>query len=324
MALAIRIYKTGAPDVLTLEDVPVGEPGRGEARVRNKACGLNYIDIYHRTGLHHLSLPSGIGMEGAGVVEAVGPEVTWVKPGDRVAYPWGPVGAYSEVRVMPADHLVILPDVISFELAAGVMMRGTTAQFLVKRTYKVAAQDTVLVHAAAGGVGLILCQWAKSLGAKVIGTVGSDEKAALAKSHGCDDVIVYTRENFVERVRDITSGAGVSVVYDSVGKDTFIGSLDCLRPLGMMVNFGSASGPIPPLDPSALTSRGSLFFTRAALSHYTAKRHDLIASAEDLFRVLLSGEVKAEVRQRYALKNVVQAHRDLEQRKTSGSSVLIP
>ena len=245
------------------EDVEVGEPGPGQARVRHHACGLNYIDVYHRSGLYPLPMPNGVGLEGAGVVEAVGPGVTNVKSGDRVAYAAPPPGAYSEVRLMTADRLVNLPDGISFDQAAAMMLQGMTTQYLLKRTYKVQPGDTILMHAAAGGVGLIACQWAKALGATVIGTVGSDEKAALAKAHGCDHTIVYTRENFTERVKEITKGALLPVVYDSIGKDTFVGSLDCLRPMGMMVSFGNASGPTPPFDASMLASRGSLFFHAA-------------------------------------------------------------
>ena len=324
MAKVIRFHKTGGPEVLVLEDVDVGEPGAGQARVRQSACGLNYIDTYHRSGLYPLPLPSGIGQEGAGVVEAVGPGVTQVKPGDRVAYAGGTVGAYADVRIMGADRLVNLPDGLSFEQGAAMMLQGMTAQYLLKRTYKVQPGDTILVHAAAGGVGLIMCQWAKALGATVIGTVGSDEKAALAKAHGCDHPIVYTRENFTQRVKELTVGAGLPVVYDSIGKDTFAGSLDCLHPLGLMVSFGNASGPVAPVDLSMLVSRGSLFLTRPTLVTYTAKREDLVASAKDLFDIVLSGKVKIEVRQRYALKDAVQAHRDLEARKTTGSTLLIP
>jgi len=309
---------------MVLEEVEVGEPGPGQARVRHNACGLNYIDVYHRSGLYPLPMPSGIGQEGAGVVEAVGPGVNQVKPGDRVAYAGGAVGAYAEVRLMAADRLVNLPDGLSFEQGAAMMLQGMTAQYLLKRTYKVQPGDTILIHAAAGGVGLIVCQWAKALGATVIGTVGSDEKAALAKAHGCDHAIVYTRENFTQRVKEITGGALLPVVYDSIGKDTFIGSLDCLRPLGLMVSFGAASGPVPPVELSMLVSRGSLFLTRPTLVTYTAKREDLVATAKDLFDIVLSGKVKIEVLQRYALKDVVQAHRDLEARKTTGSTVLVP
>jgi len=324
MTKAIRFHKPGGPEVLVMEDVEIGEPGPGQARVRHSACGLNYIDTYHRSGLYPLPLPSGIGQEAAGVVEAVGAGVTQVKPGDRVAYAGGAVGAYTDVRIMGADRLVNLPPGLSFEQGAAMMLQGMTAQYLLKRTYEVQRGDTILVHAAAGGVGLIMCQWAKALGATVIGTVGSDEKAALAKAHGCDHAIVYTRENFTQRVKDLTAGAGLPVVYDSIGKDTFIGSLDCLRPLGLMVSFGNASGPVPPVDLSMLVSRGSLFLTRPTLVTYTAKREDLVAAAKDLFDVVLSGKVKIEVRQRYALKDAVQAHRDLEARKTTGSTLLIP
>jgi NADPH2:quinone reductase len=321
---AIRFHQTGGPEVLVWEEVQVGDPGPGEARVRHQACGLNYLDTYHRSGLYKLPLPSGIGQEGAGVVEAVGAGVTTVKVGDRVAYAGGPVGAYSETRNMPADRLVNLPDKITFEQGAAMMLQGMTVQYLLKRTYKVQPGDTILIHAAAGGVGLIACQWAKALGATVIGTVGSDAKAALAKAHGCDYPIVYTRENFTERVKEITKGAGVPVVYDSIGKDTFVGSLDCLRPLGLMASFGSASGPVPAVELSMLQTRGSLFLTRPTLVTYVAKREDLVATAKDLFDVVLSGKVKVEVNQRYALKDAAQAHRDLEARKTTGSTVLNP
>ena len=324
MSKAIRIQKPGGPEVLSWEDVEVGEPGEGQARVRHHAVGLNYIDTYHRSGLYKLPMPSGLGQEGAGVVEAVGAGVTHVKAGDRVAYAGGPPGAYSEVRNMPADRLVILPAALSFEQGAAMMLQGMTVQYLLKRTYKVKAGDTILFHAAAGGVGLIACQWAKALGATIIGTVGSDEKAALAKAHGCDHTIVYTRENFTERVKEITKGAGVPVVYDSIGKDTFVASLDCLSPLGLMASFGSASGPVAPVDLSMLQTRGSLFLTRPTLVTYTAKRADLEATAKDLFDIVISGKVKLEVNQRYALKDAAQAHRDLEARKTTGSTVLIP
>lgn len=324
MPKAIRLHKQGGPEVMVWEDVEVGDPGPGQARVRHHACGLNYIDVYHRSGLYPLPMPNGVGLEGAGVVEAVGQGVSNVKAGDRVAYASPPPGAYAEVRLMPADRLVNLPDGISFEQAAAMMLQGMTTQYLLKRTYKVQPGDTILMHAAAGGVGLIACQWAKALGATVIGTVGSDEKAALAKAHGCDHPIVYTRENFTERVKEITKGALLPVVYDSIGKDTFVGSLDCLRPMGMMVLFGNASGPIAPFDAGMLASRGSLFFTRPSLMHYTAKREDLVNSAKDLFDIVLAGKVKIEVNQRYALKDAAQAHRDLEARKTTGSTLLIP
>lgn len=324
MTHAIRLNETGGPEVLRWEEVSLGDPASGEATVRQEAVGLNFIDIYHRTGLYPLPLPSGIGLEGAGVVTAVGSGVSDLKVGDRVAYAGGPVGAYAEARNMPADRLVKLPDAISFKTAAAMMLQGMTAQYLLRRTYRVQPGDTILIHAAAGGVGLIVCQWAKALGATVIGTVGSDEKAALAKAHGCDHPIVYTRENFTQRVREITGGEGVPVAYDSIGKDTFTGSLDCLRPLGMMVTFGNASGPVPPLDLLELSKRGSLFITRPSLFAYTAKRTDLVAMARELFEVVMGGKVKIEVNQTYALKDAAQAHRDLAARKTTGSTVLLP
>lgn len=324
MPHAIRLHAVGGPDVLRWEDVALPELAANEARVRHEAVGLNFIDIYHRTGLYPLPLPSGIGLEGAGVVEAVGSAVTEVKVGDRVAYAGGPIGAYAEVRHIPADRLVKLPDAIDFKTAAAMMLQGMTAQYLLRRTYKVQPGDTILIQAAAGGVGLIVCQWAKALGATVIGTVGSDEKAALARAHGCDHPIVYTRENFVERVKDITGGQGVPVVYDSIGKDTFTGSLDCLRPLGMMVTFGNASGPVPPVDTLELSKRGSLFLTRPTLFTYVAKREDLVQTAQELFDVVTSGKVKIEVQQTYALKDAAQAHIDLAARKTTGSTVLLP
>lgn len=324
MTKAIRMMENGGPEVMQYVDVEVGEPGPGEARVRHHAVGLNYIDVYFRTGLYAQPLPAGIGMEAAGVVEAVGSGVTHVKPGDRVAYASRPTGAYAEARVMPAAPLVRLPDAISFDQAAAMMLQGMTAQYLLRRTYHVKPGDTILIHAAAGGVGLIVCQWAKALGATVIGTVGSDEKAALARAHGCDHPIVYTRERFVERVKDITGGEGVAVVYDSIGKDTFTDSLDCLRRLGMMVSFGNASGPIDQVKTADLVSRGSLFFTRPTLFNYTATRAELEATASDLFDVVVDGTVKVEVNQRYALADVAQAHRDLEGRKTTGSTLLIP
>jgi len=324
MPKAIRFHKPGGPEVLVWEDVEVRDPGAGEVRVRHHAVGVNYIDIYHRSGLYKVPLPSAIGMEGAGVVEAVGAGVTDIKEGDRVAYAAPPIGSYSESRLAPADRLVSLPDGIPFETAAGMMLKGMTVQYLIKRTFKVQPGMKVLLHAAAGGVGLIACQWLKSIGVTVIGTVGSDAKAALAKAHGCAHTIVYTRENFVERVKEITGGKGVPVVYDAVGKDVFVGSLDCLAPLGMYVNFGNASGPVPQFDPLLLSQKGSLFMTRPTLVHYTAKREDLLAAATDLFEVVKSGNVKIEIAQRYPLKDAAQAHRDLESRKTTGSAVLLP
>jgi NADPH2:quinone reductase len=324
MTHAIRFHQTGGPEVLRWEEVDVPAPQPNEATVRHHAVGLNFVDIYHRTGLYPAPLPSGIGLEGAGVVTAVGGAVADLKPGDRVAYAGGPLGAYSEARNIPADRLVRLPDAIPFEAAAAMMLQGMTAQYLLRRTYRVQPGDTILIHAAAGGVGLIVCQWAKALGATVIGTVGSDEKAALAKAHGCDHAIVYTRENFTQRVREITGGAGVPVVYDSIGKDTFTGSLDCLRPLGMMVTFGNASGPVPPFDLGELSKRGSLFITRPSLFAYSAKRDDLVNMATELFDIVGSGKVKIEVRQTYPLKDAARAQADLAARKTTGSTILVP
>ena len=324
MPKAIRIFKTGGPEVMEYVDVDVGEPGPGEARIRHAACGLNYIDVYFRTGLYPQPLPAGLGMEGAGVVEAVGDGVAHVKPGDRVAYAGRPPGSYAELRTMPASILVKLPDAIGFETAAAMMLQGLTVQYLFKRTFPLHGGETILFHAAAGGVGLIACQWAKALGVTMIGTVGSDEKGELAKAHGCAHVINYNKEDFVERVKQITGGKGVPVVYDSIGKDTFIGSLDCLSPLGMMVSFGSASGPVPPFGLNELASRGSLFITRPTLFTYTSTRSNLEAMSADLFAMVESGKVKIEINQRYALKDAAQAHRDLELRKTTGSTILIP
>ena len=323
MPKAIRIQKAGGPEVLQWEDVSVGDPGPGEARVRHHAVGLNYTDVYHRMGLYPLSYPTGLGLEASGVVEAVGAGVANVKPGDRVAYANPPIGAYCEVRNMPADRLLNLPDAISFEQAAAMMLQGMTVRYLIKRTYKVQPGDTVLWHAAAGGVGLISCQRLAALGVTINGTVGSDQNAQLANAHGCHHVINYSRENFLERVKEITKGAGVPVVYDSVGKDTFERSIDCLRPFGMMVSFGNASGPVPPID-FAKALKGSLFLTRPSLMPYTAKREDLVATAKDLFDIVLSGKVKIEINQRYPLREAAQAQRDLEARKTTGSTVLLP
>ena len=324
MTHAIRFHQPGGPEVLRWEETSLPALQANEATVKHHAVGLNFIDIYHRTGLYPVPLPSGIGLEGAGVVEAVGSGVTDLKPGDRVAYAGGPIGAYAERRNIPADRLVPLPAALSFEQGAAMMLQGMTAQYLLRRTYQVQAGDTILIHAAAGGVGLIVCQWAKALGATVIGTVSSDAKAALAKAHGCDHAIIYTRENFTERVKEITGGAGVPVVYDSIGKDTFTGSLDCLRPLGMMVSFGSASGPVAPLDLGELAKRGSLFLTRPTLFTYVAKRPDLLQSANELFGMVTSGKVKIEINQTYALKDAAQAQTDLVVRKTTGSTLLVP
>ncbi len=324
MPHAIRLYETGGPDVMRWEEVGAGETAPNEARIRHEAIGLNFIDIYFRSGRYPLPLPSGLGLEGAGVVETVGSSVTDIKVGDRVAYAGGPPGAYADVRNIPADRLVKLPDSIDFRTAAAMMLQGMTAQYLLRRTFRVQANDTILIQAAAGGVGLIVCQWAKALGATVIGTVSSDEKAALAKAHGCDHPIVYTREDFVARVKEITKGEGVPVVYDSVGADTFTKSLDCLRPLGTMVTFGQSAGPVAPLDTQELSKRGSLFLTRPTLFTYVAKRADLLASAQELFEMVISGKVKIEVNQTYALKDVVQAHIDMAARKTTGSTILLP
>ncbi|HUJ99319.1 MAG TPA: quinone oxidoreductase [Stellaceae bacterium] len=321
MPHAIRFHKAGGPEVLQWEEVPVGKPGPGEARVRHTAVGLNYVDTYIRSGLYPAQLPSGLGNEAAGIVEEVGPGVSDVKAGDRVAYGNSPVGAYSEVRVMPADRLIVLPKGITDQQGAAMMLKGLTAQYLIRQIFKVKKGDTILFHAAAGGVGLIACQWAKSLGATVIGTVGSDEKAKLAKDHGCDYPIVYTREDFVERVKELTKGEKVPVVYDSVGKDTFMKSLDCLRPTGLMVNFGQASGPIGPIDLGIFGAKGSLFYTRPTLNTYAAKRADMLVMAKDLFEAVTSGAVKIEIPQTYALKDAAQAHRDLQSRKTTGSTV---
>jgi NADPH2:quinone reductase len=324
MTKAVRFHKTGGPEVLVYEDVSVGDPGPDEARVRNNAIGLNFIDTYHRGGLYPLPLPSGLGLEAAGVVEAVGSAVTWVKPGDRVAYAGGPPGAYSEVRLVPAHRLVKVPDGISDQQAAAMMLKGLTVWYLLRKTYRVEKGETVLFHAAAGGVGLIACQWLKALGATVIGTVGSDEKAKVAKAHGCDHTIVYTRENFAQRVNEITGGQKVPVVYDSVGKDTFMGSLDCLKPRGLLAVFGNGSGPVAAFDLNLLAAKGSLYVTRPTLMTYTARREDLEGGAKELFDVVKSGKVKIEINQTYALKDAAQAHRDLEGRKTTGSTVLLP
>lgn len=322
MAKAIRIRKPGGPEMMEWTDVEVGKPGPGEARVRLHAAGLNFIDVYHRTGLYPLPLPAGIGQEGAGVVEEVGEGVTHIKAGDRVAFGSGPPGAYAEERVMPAQHLVKLPRGIDFETAAGMMLKGLTVQYLFRRTYKLQRGQTILFHAAAGGVGLIAMQWAKALGVTVIGTVGSEAKAELARAHGCDHVILYKQENIVERVREITGGAMVPVVYDSVGKDTFSASLDCLQPYGLMVSFGNASGPVPPVALTAL--KGTLYLTRPSLIPHVAKRANLDEMAADLFRQVGSGKVKIRIDQRYQMADAAQAHRDLEGRKTTGQTILLP
>lgn len=324
MVQAIRIHATGGPEVLQYETVDVGAPGPGEARVRHTAIGVNYVDTYNRSGLYPLALPSGLGSEAAGVVEAVGAGVDFVKPGDRVAYCVGPQGAYSQARVMPADRLVRLPDGIDDRTAATLMLKGLTVQYLFRQTYPLKAGETILFHAAAGGVGLIACQWARALGVTMIGTVGSDEKATIARDHGCAHTIVYTRENFVERVKEITGGKGVPVVYDSIGKDTFPASLDCLSPRGLFVSFGASSGPIAAFNIGLLAPRGSLYVTRPTLFTYAARRADMLAMADDMFALVLAGKIKSEARQTYALKDAADAHRALESRKTTGATVLIP
>lgn len=323
-AKAIRMFKTGGPEVMEWVDIEVGLPGPNEVRIKHEAVGLNYIDVYFRVGMYPQPLPASLGMEGAGVVEAVGAGVTHVKVGDRVAYAGRPPGAYSQVRVMPAETLVKLPDAISFEQGAAMMLQGLTVQYLLNDSYQVKPGDVVLFHAAAGGVGLIACQWLKALGATVIGTVGSEEKAALAKAHGCDYTINYNKENFVERTRELTNGKGVPVVYDSIGKDTFMQSLDCLSPRGMMVTYGNASGPVPPVDVSILGGKGSLKLTRPTVMTYAHNRALLEPMAADLFDRVLKGQVKIEINQKYQLENVADAHRDLESRKTTGSTILMP
>lgn len=324
MTKAIRIHKHGGPEVLQWEDVEVPAPGQGEARIRHTAIGLNFVDTYQRSGLYPQQLPMVPGGEGAGVVEAVGPGVTDIKVGDRVAYGNAPPGSYAEARIIPANRLVKLPSGISDQQAASMMLKGLTTQYLVRSTYRIKPGDTVLFHAAAGGVGLIFGQWAKHLGATVIGTVGDADKARMAKSHGYDHVILYRDQNFVDEVKKITKGAGLPVVYDGVGKDTFMPSLDVLQPRGLMVSFGNASGAVPPFNLGILSAKGSLYVTRPTLGTYVAKREELVANANELFEVVTKGIVKIEVNQTYPLKDAAQAHRDLESRKTTGSTVLIP
>ena len=321
MPRAIQIQKQGKPSVMKWVEIPLAKPKSGEILINQSHIGLNYIDVYHRSGMYPLPMPHGIGMEAAGTVEAIGRNVKGLRVGDRVAYASGPPGSYTEMRIMPANRVIKLPAWISNEQAAAMMLQGMTTEYLIRRTYKVRKGETVLFHAAAGGVGLIACQWLKQLGATVIGTVGSSAKAKLAKSHGCDHVINYNRQDFVKRVKNITRGAGVPVVYDSVGKSTYEGSLDCLSPRGTFISFGNASGPIPPVDGGMLSQKGSLFFTRPTLMTYTATSSDLAASARALFGAVKKG-VKIEVNQRYELKNARQAHIDLEARKTTGSTVL--
>ena len=327
MSPTIRIDQVGGPEMMKLVDLPVGEPGAGEIRIRHHACGLNFIDVYQRTGLYTLPLPLALGMEGAGVVEAVGNGVTHLKVGDRAAYASNPPGSYSTLRVMAAKTVCKLPDAISFDTGAAMMLKGLTAQYLLRKTLPqggLQAGDFVLFHAAAGGVGLIACQWAKALGYQLIGTAGSDEKCALAREYGAAHTINYRREDFAARVKEITGGAGVKVVYDSIGKDTWDKSLDCLRPFGLMASFGNASGPVPPFAPAALGPKGSLYLTRATLFTHIATRDATQTMADDLFTIVTSGKVKIRIDQRFALKDVAQAHRDLEARKTTGCSILIP
>ena len=323
----VQIVQHGGPDVMQLVDLPVGEPGPGQIRMRHHACGLNFIDVYQRTGLYKNPLPLTLGMEGAGIVEAVGEGVAHLKVGDRAAYASNPPGSYSQLRVMPAMTVCKLPDAIAFETGAAMMLKGLTAQVLLKKTLPVEGLqpgDHVLFHAAAGGVGLIACQWARVLGLQLIATAGSDAKCALALQHGAAHAINYTNEDFVARVKQITGGQGVKVVYDSVGKDTFEGSLNCLRPFGLLASFGNASGPVPPFAPAILGTKGSLYLTRATLFTHITSREATQAMADDLFGVVSSGQVKIRIDQRYALADVAQAHRDLEARHNTGSSVLIP
>ena len=324
MSFAIRFHQTGGPEVLRWEEVPVSDPAEDEVRIRHEAVGLNYIDTYQRSGLYPLPLPSGLGQEGAGVVEAVGKDVRDFRPGDRVAYAGGPVGAYSQQRCLPAARLLKLPESIDFRTGAAMMLQGLTTAYLLRRTYAVQPGDAVLIHAAAGGVGLIACQWARALGATVIGTVSTEAKAELARQHGCEHVILYSHEDVAARVRDITGGEGVAVVYDGVGKDTFAASLDSLRMRGMMVSFGNASGAVPPFNPLLLTQKGSLFLTRPMLAHYTANRDELLALGQELFAVVESGKVRININQTYALADAADAHRALEARQTTGSTVLLP
>lgn len=327
MPHAIRIHSNGGPEVLSWDEVAVADPGPKEARIRHSAVGVNFLDTYHRSGLYKLPLPSGIGAEAAGVVEAVGVDVDWLRPGDRVAYceaPLAPIGAYSEVRVVPTERLVKIPEGVSDRSAASLMLKGLTVQYLLRQTHRVTAGETILFHAAAGGVGLIACQWARALGVTVIGTVGSDEKAAIAKQHGCAHAIVYTRENFVERVKELTGGKGVPVVYDAIGKDTYPGSLDCLSPRGLFVSFGNSSGPITNFDLLLLARKGSLYATRPTLFTHIASREAMTAMANEMFDLVRAGKIVNEPRQTFALRDAAAAHRALESRGTIGATVLLP
>jgi NADPH2:quinone reductase len=324
MSYAIKFHQTGGPEVLQREEVVIGDPGPGQVRIRQESVGLNFIDVYYRKGLYPAPLPSGLGTEGSGVVEAVGDDVFFLKPGDRVAYAGGPLGAYASERIMPADKLITLPDDIGFDMAASMMLQGLTAEYLLRRTYPVKAGDNVLIHAAAGGVGQIAVQWAKALGAFVVATAGGPEKVAMAKALGADVVIDYKSEDFVAATREATNGRGVQVVYDGVGKDTFMGSLDCLALRGYMVTYGNASGPVPAIEPLLLSQKGSLFLTRPTLASYTSTRAELAEAAEALFEIVLAGKVKVGASNRYPLADVALAHRDLEARKTTGSTILVP
>ncbi len=325
MAKAIRMHETGAPDVLRLEEVEVGEPGPGQARVRHCAVGINFADTYFRTGLYPVTLPAGMGVEASGVVEAVGPGVDHVQPGDRVTYTGfiNTLGAYSTERLIPVAPLIRLPSAIHYDTAAAMTMRGLTAAYLMRRIWPLETGDTILLHAAAGGVGLIVSQWAKLLGLTVIGTVSTEAKAEVARAHGCDHVILYQRDNVAKRVRELTGGQGVAVVYDSVGKDTFASSLDSLRPRGLLVCVGTASGPVPPIDATQLAIKGSLFVTRPALANYIADPAEKSALADEVFGHVAAGRIRIEINQRYALQDAVLAHRDLEARRTTGSSIFV-
>ncbi|SNS62084.1 MULTISPECIES: quinone oxidoreductase [unclassified Azospirillum] len=323
MTHAIRVHSHGGPETLRWEPVTVGQPAAGEVLIEHKAVGLNFIDVYFRTGLYPAPLPFTPGMEGAGVVLAVGPGVDYLAPGDRVGYGNSPLGAYAEQRLIPADRLIKLPDWLDDETAAAMLLQGLTAQYLLRQTYVVKPGDTILIHAAAGGVGLLVCQWAKALGATVIGTVGSAEKAALAQAHGCHHTILYRQEDVVARVRELTGSKGVDVVYDSIGKDMFDRSLDCLKRRGLMVSFGNASGPVPPVDISILNKKGGLFITRPSLGHYAGTRDEMLAMADDLFAVVKDGTVKVNINQRFALQDAAEAHRALESRATTGATVLV-
>lgn len=324
MPHAIRIHSTGGPDVLVYEQVEVGDPGPGEVRLRQTAIGLNYLDTYHRSGLYPLALPAGIGSEAAGVVEAVGAGVTSLRRGDRVAYCGGAPGSYATDRIMPADRLVKVPEGVDDVTAATLMLKGLTVQYLFRQTFPLKGGETILFHAAAGGVGLIACQWARALGVTMIGTVGSDDKAALAKANGCAHTIVYTRDDFVARTKELTGGKGVPVVYDSIGKDTFMQSLDCLQPRGLLVVFGNASGPVASFNLGVLAQKGSLYVTRPTLVTYIASRDALSAMAKELFDLVLAGKIKSEARQQYPLREAAAAHRALESRVTTGATVLLP